>query len=172
MELQNMDFLGQSSNKEIEDLLLSTQYRNNIRMKIIAALGFLGKKHKSKMDKELEIVGLTGTQVQVMLHILQCNVQGKVVTAKELEDYFRVKNSTISGILKRLEKKELIERIADKNDRRNKQICIKGGFAGLCGSIDERIKDETEKMFQGFSEDELNKMFQLLMKLLHNIEIG
>ncbi len=169
MELQDMDF-SENFDKEIDNFCFGMQMRNDIRMKIVAVMGFLGKKQKAKMDKELESVGMTATQVQVMLHILQCNVQGKTVTARDLEEYFRVKNSTISGILKRLEKKDLIERVADKNDRRNKQIGIKGGFAGLCGSIDERVKDEIHEMFRGFSEEELQEMFRLLTKLLHNMD--
>lgn len=167
MELRNMELSAKMA--KMPDFCFDSWLRDDIRVKIVTALGVLGKKQKEKMDKELGGVELTGTQVQVMLYILQCNVRSKIVTAKDLETYFQVKNSTISGILKRLERKELIERIEDENDRRNKQIRIKGNFMDLCGNIDERVKHETEKMFRGFSVEELKELFRLLTKLLHNI---
>lgn len=169
MELQRIE-RSEKFDNVMNDFCFDTWLQKDIRMRILAILSFIGKKQKEKIDKELESVRLTGTQVQMMLYILHCNVGGRVVTAKDLETYFRVKNSTVSGILKRLEKKELIERVADEHDKRNKQIRIKGGFAGMCGSIDERIKEETEKMFHGFSKEEEHLMFQLLTKLLYNVD--
>lgn len=156
--------------KEEVDQCLSAQLQTDMRMQVVSVLGFLGKKQKEKMDKELESVGLTGTQVQIMLYILRCNLKDIKVTAKDLEDHFRVKNSTISGILKRLEKKDMIERFADENDRRNKQIRIKGSFPCLCGDMDRQVKEELTNMFDGFSGDELTEMHRLLLKLLHNID--
>ena len=143
---------------------------NEPRVRVIMTLGMLGNMQKARMDRELERVGLTATQVQVLLHILHNDASVHELTAKELEERFRVSNPTMSGILKRLEKKELIERIPGSSDKRNKQIRIKGDVPALCRIIRERIEKEEKTLFLNFSEEEMQRLLQLLTKLLYNLD--
>lgn len=153
-----------------KEALQSIDQIEEVDIRIMASLGALGKMLKTRADRELEKEGLTGTQVEVLLYLVHNSEKGHEITAKELETRFRVSNPTMSGILKRLEKKELIERTPGSIDKRNKQIKLKTDIRELHRSVDVRMKQERNKMFKDFSESELDQMSALLMKLLHNLD--
>ena len=114
---------------------------------------------------DLAKVGLTSAQVQVLVYILRRSGREKEITAKELEDRFQVSNPTMSGILKRLEKKNFIERRPGSADKRNKQILIKGDAQQMRKMIEERIRQEKDRVFQGFTTEELERLLQLITKM-------
>lgn len=141
------------------------------KFRIIAMMGLLDRKQKMKMDMELEKIGLTAAQAQILFYIMLNSGGGeKEITARELEQRFQVSNPTISGILKRLEKKEFIERTPGTFDKRKQQIRIKGDVLSLQKNAEERMRTEKEKMFRNFTEEELDRLSELLTKLLYNIE--
>ena len=141
------------------------------KFRIIAMMGLLNRKQKMKMDMELEKIGLTVAQAQILFYIMLNSGGGeKEITARDLEQRFQVSNPTISGILKRLEKKEFIERTPGTIDRRKQQIRIKGDFHYLRKNAEERMEAEKEKLFRDFTEEDLDKLSELLKKLLYNIE--
>lgn len=169
MEIQDIVALD-GFKQEAGPLCFSMDMLEDARIQIATVMGFLGKKQKVRIDKELEEIGLTITQVQVLIYILRREKDKIPVTARDLEHYFRVKNSTMSGVLQRLEKKELIERVTDSADRRNKQIHIKGNLEELYTEVADRTWEEMVTTFRGFSQKELSTLLQLLLKLLRNIE--
>lgn len=168
MQLQDIEAGFCLTEAEVKGIIGSL---NDSRVQILMILGMLNNMQKAKMDRELERIGLTSTQLQVLVFILHNNLGEHELTAKELQQRFRVSNPTMSGILKRLEKKDLIERIPGKADKRNKQIRIKGDIFSLCPNIiKERINKEEQNMFRNFTEEEIERLLQLLTKLLHNLD--
>lgn len=165
MDIKNMDCID-PDNRISSDL----QAMDDEKIHIIAMMGFIGRLQKAKIDTELSRVGLTVAQVEVLLYLLGHSGKGREITARELEQRFRVSNPTMSGILKRLEKKNIIERTQSSLDRRNKQICIKGDVNQLCRIVEDRIYLEKEKLFRDFTPEESTRLLQLLTKLLHNLE--
>jgi len=155
---------------ELQPIIDSIVKENDLRLQIIASMGTLGKSLKNALDRELEMIGLTVTQLQVVLYIFRNNEAGRNVTARELEQAFHVSNPTMSGILKRLEKKEWIERIADATDRRTKWIHIKGDTRQFNACVEERVQDAMDSIFCGFTQKEILQMYELMHKLLHNVK--
>ena len=96
--------------------------------------------------------------------------QDREITARELEQRFRVSNPTMSGVLRRLEKKGFIERKPGSQDKRNKQIRIRENIDALHQMIHDRINVEGKRMFRGFTKEELAELARLSAKLLHNLE--
>ncbi len=144
---------------------------DDIRLRIGNVMEAIGRVKIKEIDEEMERIGLTEAQVRVLLYILQ-NGGGfdREITARELEERFRVSNPTMSGILKRLEKKEFIERFPGSFDKRNKQIRIKGDREGLYRMIRNRTDQEKRIAFAGFTREELEKLLELLIRLYQNME--
>lgn len=88
---------------EMWDTLESLKDRG---IRVMVLLGIIGKMQRVQADRELEKLGLTSVQMEVLMYLLKREHEGCEVTARELERRFRVSNPTMSGILKRLEKKE------------------------------------------------------------------
>jgi len=139
------------------------------RERIIVTMGLINKVQENRINADLEKLGLTAMQAQIMLYILRRQGDGGEITARDLEKFFRVSNPTMSGILKRMEKKELIERCMDSADKRNKLIHLRGNADDLYRLASRHINAEKEKVFQNFTPEELENLLQLLTKLLSNI---
>lgn len=54
--------------------------------------------------------------------VLRCLWEDGPCTPKEIAQTLRLENSTISGVLDRMEKKDLIRRVTDENDRRSVRV--------------------------------------------------
>ena len=160
--------------EEEEKIRKNLDTSGDVKLRGATILGFMGKALKAKFDRELERTGLTVTQMQVIFYIARQQRRGgeREITAKELETRFRVSNPTMSGILRRLEKKGLIERRPGCLDKRNKQIRLREDMDGVYERVEERIIEERERLFRGFTEEELEGMSKSLRKLLHNLEHG
>ena len=143
---------------------------NNTTVRVIAVMGLIGKMQRARIDKKLEYLDLTGPQMDVLFYLINSQDRESEVTAKELEQMFRVSNPTMSGILKRLEKKGFIERTPGKLDKRNKQIRVKGDIQKFYNIIEKEINVEKSNIFNGFTQEELEVMLKLLMKLLRNLD--
>lgn len=144
---------------------------DDIRVRIAATMGLIEKLMKNRFDRELERVGLTISQIQVLIYILrEQRKKEREITAKELEQRFRVSNPTMSGILRRLEKKGFIVRKPGSLDKRNKQIRIQADVDELYRLVEDRIAQEKERLFQGITKEELQGLAKSLTQILHNID--
>lgn len=72
-------------------------------------------------DRSAKQSGLTGTQAFILGHLAH---QTEPVCARDLEQQFKLRHPTISGVLQRLEAKEMIAFVPDTGDRRCKRICV------------------------------------------------
>ena len=88
---------------------------------------------------------------------------------KDLEQKFALRKSTISGILKTMEKNELIERIAAKNDSRSKQIVLTEKGKEICHEYMDRISKMEELIKKNISEKEINIFFKVIEQIRNNL---
>lgn len=152
---------------EMWDTLESLKDRG---LRVMVLLGIIGKMQRVQADRELEKLGLTSVQMEVLMYLLKREHEGCGVTARELERRFRVSNPTMSGILKRLEKKGMIERTASEKDKRNKQIKIRVDVFDIRSEMIKKLMDGKGVFFGNFTEEELVGMEKFLLKLLHNLD--
>ncbi|MBP3361352.1 MAG: MarR family transcriptional regulator [Clostridia bacterium] len=71
-------------------------------------------------NEHLKSLGLTFSQFHILLYILHGT--DATVLQKEIEQYFRLKHPTVVGLLKRMEKKELIRVEVNPEDRRGNLV--------------------------------------------------
>ena len=134
-------------------------------MNLDQCINFLltGAQHKvfQELKKELEQYDLTPIQYGV----LKCIWQLDLHTPKEIAEYLSIENSTISGILDRMEKKELIERKIDRDDRRFVYIDLTQTGKDLETPVNKTIEEFNKSVLSIFTEKETAELRDMLRKL-------
>ena len=134
-------------------------------MNLDQCINFLltGAQHKvfQELKKELEQYDLTPIQYGV----LKCVWQLDLHTPKEIAEYLSIENSTISGILDRMEKKELIERKIDRDDRRFVYIDLTQTGKDLETPVNKTIEEFNKSVLSIFTEKETAELRDMLRKL-------
>lgn len=134
-------------------------------------IGMLFKKITEQLEKSgneyFSTLGVTLSQVRV-LHFIHRQPQG-MTTQKELEESYNVSHPTINGILKRLEKKNLIKTNIVTNRRLSKEVCLtEEGFA-LIKEM-EKPKISVEKILtKNFTKQEITALKKMLRRMADNL---
>lgn len=134
--------------------------------------GLLFKQIHDRLEKNsnnaLRSQGLTMMQVSVLMALHEADEQR--LSMKELERHFGVAQSTVAGIISRLEQKGLIEALADVEDKRVKLVHITNMGENCCSDAACHMKKAEEFLLQGFSKEEQILLNQLLIKIVNNLE--
>jgi DNA-binding MarR family transcriptional regulator len=79
-------------------------------------------------------------------------------------------SSTVTGILFRMEKKDLIERIHSETDRRAVNIRIKPLGKALRTDIEAAIKEANEEVLKVLSAEDVSRLWDILDRICANVE--
>ncbi|MDT3982775.1 MarR family transcriptional regulator, partial [Staphylococcus ureilyticus] len=126
-----------------------TQYKNKELMKDMCFLFYVSSKEiVNKFNKHLKQYDISFPNYVVMLYIENSNP----VFIKTLCDQLYLDSGTISPIIKRLEKKGLIERMRTEEDERRVKVQLTQKGSVLKEKF-EQISDEVLTQFNMSSED-------------------
>ena len=103
--------------------------------------------------KELQLTGPQG----FMLGTLACNGQMKI---SDLSEKMALSNSTVSGIVDRLEKQGLVERIRSNEDRRVVIVRATEQFHKCKRDKMTRIEDIIQQQMSAATQEELDKILE------------
>lgn len=120
----------------------------------------------NKINNKVKERGLTQSQVTVIKFVGHF----KKITITELSDYMSIKKSTCSGIVDRLEKMEVLERVKDENDKRITYIMFSEKGQVLSNEIKEDINGYFKEIFNNISEEDLILIENNLEKLSNLIQ--
>ena len=112
--------------------------------------------------------GLTLMQIAVLVE-LQKAVQ-KQRSMKELEREFCVAQSTVAGIISRLEQKGLVEPLGDVSDRRVKLVHLTAAGEDCCREAAGYMAEAEQQLLHGFSEEEKLIFDMLLARAAENMK--
>ena len=84
---------------------------------------FLNGKISNKINKNLAEFNLTGVQHEIICFIDR-NESQRDVFQKDIEKCLKLTNPTVTGIVKRLEEKEMIARVPSEQDARYKCLHV------------------------------------------------
>lgn len=123
-----------------------------------------GAQHRvfQEMKKELEQYDLTPIQYGV----LKCIWQLDMHAPKDIADYLGIENSTISGILDRMEKKGLLERKIDRDDRRFIYVDLTKTSKALEEGVNKTVEEVNHTVLRDFSPEEAEQLRSMLRKLI------
>lgn len=97
--------------------------------------------------------------------VLACLWKNETLTPKEIATILRVENSTISGVLDRMQKRGLIDRVLNPNNRRS--ISVKATKEGLAlkEPVQQMIEELNEQVLRDFSSAEREELLTLLNRI-------
>lgn len=96
--------------------------------------------------------------------------KGKDIFQKDFENHFSIRGSTASKILKTMEQKGYIERVAVKSDARLKKIVLTEKALELHKRITIDIAAREKRLRTGVSDEEMKVFFTTMEKLCKNME--
>ena len=134
--------------------------------------GLLFKQIHDRLEKQannaLRAKGLTMMQVSVLMALQQAADQR--LSMKELERHFGVAQSTVVGIVSRLEQKGFVESFGDMADKRIKLVHITPAGKLCCAEAACQMDKAEETLLQGFSDEERKSLNRLLAKVADNLK--
>ena len=90
---------------------------------------------------------------------------GGSMTLKELEDHFCAAQSTVAGLVSRLEKKGLVEGFPDPEDKRVKRVRITEAGNAMHQTCRQDVVASEQRLTAGLTEDERAAFLELLRKV-------
>lgn len=121
-----------------------------------------------KPEEAVEDDELTPMQRHILNYILLETLH-RDIYQKNLEEEFQVRKSTVSGILKLIEKNGFIYRESVKEDARLKRILPTKKAEALRPSILEHIHETEIRMTEGVSEQDLFLCKKVLYQMCQNL---
>ena len=118
-----------------------------------------------EVSKRLENYDVTPVQYGV----LHCLWKGDKTTPKEIASELKLENSTISGILDRMEKKNLLKRQVSTEDRRYIEVVLTEKGASLEKPVLDTI-DQANLDILGLSQEEDQQILKKNLRLLAGLE--
>ena len=122
---------------------------------------------KNKLDKVLMEYDITAAQFSVIIQIYSSE---QPITAAEIAQRLGADRPTISGIINRLEKKDIVLKVANPKDKRSSYLEI----YKECNKLVDRIKtisDElTINIFSIYSKEEAKQLTGMIQKLIERTE--
>lgn len=129
----------------------------------------LHRAFRKKMDEMLREKDLTGVQFGVLGALMHMEHSGaEEINQKDLEQVTHVTHPTMTEIIKRLEKKELIRCEVSQRDRRYKRISSTEKCQGLRQAVKTVENETTQWLCRGLSPEQLRQLEELTDVMLHN----
>lgn len=119
-------------------------------------------------NNALRAQGLTMMQVSVLLALHDAEDQR--LSMKELERHFGIAQSTVTGIIFRLEQKGLVEALSDEKDKRIKLVHITRQGESYYADATFKMEETENNLLRGFSQDEQILLNRFLIKILSNLD--
>ena len=140
--------------------------------KPIAGYGWYIKRIDNALEKEanqnLQALNLTMQQNRVL--ILLAHAEEHTLSLKALEEHFSAAQSTVAGLVSRLEKKGLIEAVPDPADRRVKLARLTKEGAQLHAQSRQWVVESEERRTANLSPEEREAFLSCLKKVYEAVK--
>ncbi len=114
-------------------------------------------------------------EMSLDLSPIQCEIfvvlkeNGDSMTQKELEDYLDLSKSTLSGVLKTMEKNGFVEKVPSKTDRRVMVVTLTDEGNEKYSLAMEKFLELDRIVFEGLDDEEMAVFAKVLEKIRSNI---
>ena len=113
-----------------------------------------------------EFKNFTPTQVKIVHYILNSNNK---VYQKDIEKHLNLTRATTSGVLKTMEKHNLIEKVPNDSDARSKEIILKPRTKEMFLKSKEKLQKIENILIKDISKEELELFSEIINKMNNNI---
>lgn len=136
-------------------------------MELTHCINFLLTTAQRKVFQELSARLEKYDVTPVQYGVLYCLWETDKNKPREIADMLQLENSTISGVLERMEKKGLIERQVSKKDRRYIEVIPTAKGLSLKDDVLLTVEHFNEDILSDFSEEKQDFLKVALNKLNH-----
>ena len=135
--------------------------------KPIAGYGWFIKRIDNALEREangnLQTLNLTMQQNRVLIHL--SHAEDATLSLKALEEHFGAAQSTVAGLVSRLEKKGLVEALSDPADKRIKLVRLTKEGQRLHAVSRQMVVESEERLTALLSEEEQATLLSCLKKM-------
>lgn len=111
---------------------------------------------------------LTAGQARVMIFLAE--TARRELCQRDIERHFGLSNPTVTGLLRRMEHKGIIEARPDPEDRRYKRLFLTEKGGEMAEMVGEHIRENDRKLVQGMSPEEEDALRRLLCRVMENMQ--
>lgn len=140
--------------------------------KPIAGYGWFIKRIDNALEKEanqnLQALNLTMQQNRVLIHL--AHAEDHTLSLKTLEEQFGAAQSTVAGLVSRLEKKGLIEAVPDPADKRVKLARLTDAGIKLHAQGRQLLVESEARLTANLSDEEREIFLSCLKKVYEAVK--
>lgn len=111
---------------------------------------------------------LTGAQFRMLMFLYR--KQQQHIRQTDLENVFGMTNPTVTGIINNLEKKGLVQRIENPDDRRSKLLWLTDNALEMIPLLISLTETIEKQMTIALTDDECTQLATILKKIIHSKE--
>lgn len=134
--------------------------------------GFLIKQvhilQEQRLNRKFEHFGLTAAQTFTLVSLFKAREKNEKLNQKDLERILDISNPTVTGILNRLEAKDLIRRVTCKHDARIRYIEVTKKAIELDKEIRKTFKEAEEQLVSSLTLEEIDRLNEYLIRILRS----
>lgn len=135
-------------------------------------IGFLVKQinniYERELNTRLKKMGITASQCEVLDYLFQTSQDE--ISQRDVEKHLNLSNPTVTGILKRLDRKGYILCVPAASDKRKKNIYLTEKAYDIQRTMENDRKKLDRELTRGMTKRETEALRKNLKKLLYNIE--
>lgn len=143
--------------------------QKNKKEELVPLIRIIDKEFKKDFERRLSEYGLTAQQGRLLFYINWSSMDNKQVRQVDIEKHFQLTKSTVHGLISRMEKANLVIKNKDKN---NQYIIITDDCKKILKSVFDKRMECLDKMLNGVSNEEIETLHTLLMKIYENRDKG
>ena len=136
---------------------------------LVFLIRIIDKEFKKDFERRLSKYGLTAQQGRLLFYINWNIMNGNQVRQVDIEKHFKLTKSTVHGLINRMEKANLVIKNKDKS---NQYIEISEDCKKILKDVFDRRTECLDKMMDGVSDEEIETLHTLLMKIYENRDKG
>ena len=136
---------------------------------LVFLIRIIDKEFKKDFERRLSKYGLTAQQGRLLFYINWNIMNGNQVRQVDIEKHFKLTKSTVHGLINRMEKANLVIKNKDKS---NQFIEISEDCKKILKDVFDRRTECLDKMMYGVSDEEIETLHTLLMKIYENRDKG
>ncbi len=131
-------------------------------------LGITGKQFRKRLDMKLieQNLNVNSMQGTVLVHLMRDQID---INQQQLADHFLLDKTMMTRIIDHLEENNLVKRVPDTNDRRQKLIKITNKGRKLHDSLWELAIETEKEALREISAAELEVCYRVLEKVRKNL---
>ena len=136
---------------------------------LIPLFRVIDKEFKRDFERRLSKYDLTAQQGRLLFYINWNTKNGNKIRQVDIEKNFQLTKSTVHGLINRMEKANLIIKNKDQN---NQYIEISEDCKKILDDVFSQRLECLNKMTEGLSDEEIDTLHSLLMKIYENRNKG